>query len=39
MGQSKFNYELMFWFIFIENGGKQKSKNTLRVKLNQFCDG
>ena len=26
MGQSKFSYELMFWFISIENGGKQKSK-------------
>ena len=32
MGQSKFSYELTFWFISIENGGKQKSKNTLRVK-------
>ena len=39
MGQSKFSYELMFWFISIENGGKQKSKNTLRVEINQFCDG
>ena len=39
MGQSKFSYELMFWVISIENGGKQKSKNTLRVEINQFCDG
>ena len=39
MGQSKFTYELTFWFISIENGGKQKSKNTLRVEMNQFCDG
>ena len=23
----------------IENSGKQKSKNTLRVEINQFCDG
>ena len=36
MGQSKFSYELTFWFISIVNGGKQKSKNTLRVALNQF---
>ena len=39
MGQSKFSYELMFWFISIENGGKQKRKNTLRVEINQFCAG
>ena len=26
MGQSKFRYELTFWFIITENGGKQKSK-------------
>ena len=39
MGQSKFSNELMFWFISIENGGKQKSKNTLRVEIIQFCDG
>ena len=39
MGQSKFSYELTFWFISIENGGKQKSnKNTLRVEINQFYD-
>ena len=38
MGQSKFSYELTFWFILIENGGKQKSKNTLWVEINQFCD-
>ena len=24
------------WFILIEN---QKSKNTLRVEMNQFCEG
>ena len=34
-----FSYELMFWFILIKNSGKQKSKNTLRVAINQFCDG
>ena len=34
MGQSKFRYELMFWFISIENCGKQKSKNTFRVAIN-----
>ena len=39
MGQSKFSYELMFWFLSTENGGKQKSRNTLRVDINQFCDG
>ena len=39
MGQSKFSYELTFWFISIENGGKQRRKYTLRVELNQFCDG
>ena len=38
MGQSKLSYELTFWFISIENGGKQKSKNTLRVEINKFCD-
>ena len=37
MGQSRFSYELTFWFISIENGGKQK--RTLRVEVNQFCDG
>ena len=37
-GQSKFSYELTFWFISIENGGKQNSKNTLRVGNNQLCD-
>ena len=26
MGKSKFSYKLMFWFISIENGGKQISK-------------
>ena len=26
MGQSKFCYEIAFWFISIENGGKQKVK-------------
>ena len=39
MGPSKFSYELTFWFVSIENSGKQKSKNTLRVENNQFCDG
>ena len=39
MEQSKFSYKLTFWFILIENGGKQKRKSTLRVKINQFCDG
>ena len=38
MGQSKFSYELTFWFILIKNSDKQKSKNTLRVEINQFCD-
>ena len=38
MGQSKFSYELTFWLILIKNSGKQKSKNTLRVEINQFCD-
>ena len=38
MGQSKFGYELTFWFITIENGGKQKSKNTLRVEITLFCN-
>ena len=32
MGKRRFSYELTFWFISIENGGKQKSKNTLREK-------
>ena len=39
MGQSKFRYELRFWSISIENDGKQKSKNTSRVEINQICDG
>ena len=38
MGQSKFSYKLTFWFISIENLGKQKSKNTLRVEIKHFCD-
>ena len=38
MGQCKFRYELTFWFISIENGGKQKDRNTLRVEINEFCD-
>ena len=38
MGQSKFCYALTFWFILIINSGKQKSKNTLRVEINYFCD-
>ena len=39
MRQNKFSYELMFWFISNENGGKQKSKNILIVEINQVCDG
>ena len=39
IGQRKFSYELTFWFVSIENGGKQKSKNTLRVEIYQICDG
>ena len=39
MGQSKFSDELTFWFISIENGGKLKSKNTLRVEIYPLCDG
>ena len=39
MGQSKLSYELTFCFLSIDNGGKQKSKNNLRVEINQFCDG
>ena len=38
MGQSRFRYELTFWFILIKNSGKQKSKNTLRVEINQICN-
>ena len=39
MGQSKFSYELTYWFVLTKNSGKQKSKNTLRVEINQFCHG
>ena len=39
MGPGMFCYELLFWFISIQNSGKQKSKNTLRVEMSQFCDG
>ena len=39
IGQSEFSYDLTFWFISIENGGKQKSKKTLRVEINPLCDG
>ena len=39
MGQSKFSNVLTFWFVSIENGGKQKSKKTFRVEINQLCDG
>ena len=39
MGQGKFSNELTFLFILIKNSVKQKSKNTLRVEINQFCDG
>ena len=38
-GQSKFSYKLTFWLISLENRGEQKSKNTLRVDINQFCVG
>ena len=38
MGQSKFRYAPTFCFSLIKNSGKQKSKNTLRVEINQFCD-
>ena len=37
MGQSKFSYELTFWFISIKSVGKQNSKNTSKVEINQFC--
>ena len=37
--QNEFSYELTFWLILIENSGKQKRLNTLRVEINQFCDG
>ena len=36
MGQNEFSIEVTF---SIENSGKQKSKNTLRVEINHFCDG
>ena len=39
MAQNEFSYELMFWFISIENSGKQKSKNTLGLEIYQFGDG
>ena len=39
IGQSKSSNGLTFWFISIENDGKQKSKNKLKVEINQFCDG
>ena len=40
MVQNGFSYDLTFWFISIENSGKQKkSKNTLREEINPFCDG
>ena len=32
MGQSKFSDELTFWFISIENGGKQKNKKNLESR-------
>ena len=38
MGQSKFSYKLTFWFNWIKNSGKQRSKNTLIVEIIQFCD-
>ena len=36
MGQIKFSYELTFWFISIENGGEQKSKNNIIVAVAVF---
>ena len=39
MGQNELSYELTFWFISIVHSGKQKSKNTLGVEINQFDDG
>ena len=35
----KISYEFTFRFISIENGCKQKSKNTLRIEINPFYDG
>ena len=37
MGLNEFSYELMIWFILIENSGIQKGKNTLRVENSQCC--
>ena len=37
-GQNEFRYELTFWFISIENSGKQKCKSTLRVEIKKYCD-
>ena len=37
MGKNEFSYALTFWLISIKNSVKQKSKNTLRVEINQFC--
>ena len=39
MGRNKFIYELMFWLISIKTVANKKSKNALRVEINQFCDG
>ena len=39
VGQSMSSYELTFWFISIESVGKHKRINTLRVEINEFCDG
>ena len=36
MGYDEFSYEVTFWLIPIENSGKQNTKNTLRVEINQF---
>ena len=38
-GQNEFSYELTFWFSSIVNSDKQISKTTLRVEIDQFCDG
>ena len=39
IGEKTFSYELMFWCISSENSGKQESKNTLGIEINQFGDG
>ena len=39
MGQNELSYNLTFRFISVENSGKQKSKNTLGVEINQYGHG